>query len=149
MTVLELDECACGQPATRTLGARPYCDECAEEVLAPIRKRVARRDGVGYGEQTGRRRPDWGYSYADLTCNLCGATWTGPMYERCHWCQDALERMQAWQAEMLLDPDLPDAADERYKAACEAWAERLGRGVRSALVTEQQAMAALQRQARR
>ncbi len=150
MTVLTLDEpCACGAPATRTLGAHPYCDECAETVLAPIRKKVAQRDGVGYGEQHGKRRPDWGYSYADLKCNMCGAGWVGPLYERCSWCQDALERMQQWQAEMLLAPDLPDRADDRFTAACEAWAQRLGRGVQSALVTEQQAIGALQREARR
>ncbi len=149
MTVLDLDQCACGQPATRTLGARPYCDECAEQVLAPIRKKVAQRDGVGYGEQHGRRRPDWGYSYADLKCNLCGATWVGPIYERCTWCEDALDRMRQWQAEMLLDPDLPDPDDARYKAACGAWAQRLGRAVNSELVTVQQAIGALQREERR
>ena len=149
MSVVEIENCACGQPATRTLGARPYCDECAEEVLAPIRKRVARRDGVGYGEQAGKARPDWGAGWYDLACNLCAATWVGPLHERCAWCQTALDHMRTWQAEILLDPDLPDADDARYKAACEAWAERLGRGVRSALVTEQQAMAALQREARR
>lgn len=148
MTVVEIENCACGQPATRTLGARPYCDECAEQVLGPIRKRVARRDGVGYGVQTGRRRPDWGFSYADLTCNLCGAAWTGPVYERCSWCEDALDKMRAWQAEMLLDPDLPDRDDVRYPGAAVAWMERLERGVQAGLITDTQALAVCRREAR-
>ena len=149
MTAHDLDTCTCGQPATRTLLARSYCDKCAEQILAPIRKKVALRDGVGFGEQNGKQRPDWGVGYADLQCNLCGATWVGPHWERCTWCQDALDHMRQWQAEILLRPELPDHQDARYVDAADAWAERLARAVRSELVTAQQALAAVQREAGR
>jgi hypothetical protein len=149
VTVLDVEPCACGQPATRTLGATPYCDECAEQVLGPIRQKVAQRDGVGFGEQHGKRRPDWGFSYAELKCNMCGATWVGPLHERCSWCEDALDHMRAWQAEILLRPELPDRDDQRYDDAIQAWCGRLGRGIQAELITEQQAALAVQREARR
>jgi hypothetical protein len=149
VTMLDLGACFCGQPATRTLAAVPYCDPCAEVVLAPIRKKVAQRTGVGYGMQVGRLRPDWGPRFADLECCLCEATWVGPIGEQCSWCADALDNMRAWQAEMLLRPELPDHDDQRYDAAVEAWAGRLGRGIAADLITEPQATAAIQREVRR
>ena len=146
---MTLGACFCGQPATRTLAFVAYCDGCLETILAPIRRRVAERHGIGLGEQHGPLRPDWGPRYADLQCSVCEATWVGPIGESCSWCADALEHMQQWQAEILLAPELPDVDDDRYEAAATAWAERLGRGVAAGLVTPQQAMAALQRESRR
>jgi hypothetical protein len=144
-----LGNCFCGQPATQTLCDIEYCHPCAETILAPIRKQVAQRHGTGFGEQVGPLRPDWGEHYADLQCSVCEAGWVGPIGEPCTWCQDALEHMQQWQAEILLHPDLPDPSDARYEAAAIAWAERVGRGVTAGLVTPQQAIRALEREARR
>lgn len=145
----DLGRCFCGQPASRTLAAVAYCDGCAETVLAPIRRRVAERHGIGFGEQHGPMRPDWGPRFADLECSVCEATWVGPIGEPCSWCRDALEHMQQWQAEILLDPELPDVDDQRYEAAVTAWAERLGRGVKAELISESQMVAAIQREAGR
>jgi hypothetical protein len=146
---LDLGACFCGQPATRTLAAVAYCDACAEVVLAPIRRRVAEHHGIGFGEQHGTLRPDWGPRYAELECCLCEAGWVGPIGEPCSWCTDALDNMRQWQAEILLRPELPDADDDRYEAAVQAWAERLGRGVRAELITESQMVAAISREVRR
>jgi hypothetical protein len=44
MTMLELGACFCGQPATRTLAAVPYCDPCAETVLGRARLHDLRGD---------------------------------------------------------------------------------------------------------
>jgi hypothetical protein len=149
VTMLDLGACFCGQPATRTLAAVAYCHGCAEVVLAPIRRHVAEHHGIGFGLQVGRLRPDWGPRYADLQCCLCEATWVGPIGEQCSWCTEALDNMRAWQAEMLLRPELPDHDDQRYDAAVEAWAGRLGRGIAADLITEPQATAAIQREVRR
>lgn len=141
--------CACGRPATRTIAAVDHCDTCTETILTPLRKKIARSDGVGFGEPTGKMRPDWQPGYAELTCNTCAATWIGPAYERCAWCHTALEHMRAWQAEIVLRPELPDHDDARYQDAAGAWAERLGRAVTAELVTPSQAAAAIAREARR
>ena len=146
---MTLDACFCGRPATRTLAAVGSCDGCLETILAPIRRRVAERHGCGFGEQHGPLRPDWGSRYADLQCSVCEATWVGPIGEPCSWCADALEHMRAWQAEILLAPELPDVDDERYEAAATAWAERLGRGVRAGLISETQMMAVIRREVER
>lgn len=86
MTVLDLNECHCGQPATRLLGARPYCDECAQEILAPIRAKHPSN-----GQQTGPLRPDYGPGWAELTCTTCGYQWVGTIGEPCGRCVERLE----------------------------------------------------------
>jgi hypothetical protein len=102
-----------------------------------------RLDGIGM--QAGPLRPDWGPGWADLQCDRCDATWTGPLGEDCAWCANALERMVTWQAELtLIAPDI-DPADERYDGAMEAWAERLAVAVDAEIITEAQADQAWQR----
>jgi hypothetical protein len=81
MTMLELGACFCGQPATRTLAAVPYCDPCAEVVLAPIRERHPSN-----GQQVGPLRLDYGPGWAELGCTTCGATWVGHIGEPCSSC---------------------------------------------------------------
>lgn len=144
--------CSCGQPATRTLCAVAYCHNCAETILTPIRQRVTAREperepSMGIGYQHGLLRPDHGDGWADLQCDVCGATWVGPLGEDCAYCLRWLELAQKVQREHLLRPELPDVDDERYEAAVEAWAERLGRGIAAELVTETQVTAAIQREA--
>jgi hypothetical protein len=87
--MLDLGASFCGQPATRTLAAVPYCDPCAEVVLAPIRERHP--SAGGNGRQIGPTRDDWGNGYADLQCDCCGATWVGPPGEACSWCVKRLD----------------------------------------------------------
>ena len=86
MSVVEIENCACGQPATRTLGARPYCDECAEDVLAPIRAKHPSN-----GAQVGPLRPDYGKNWAELACATCGMEWVGMIGEPCTRCMERLE----------------------------------------------------------
>lgn len=107
MTVLELDECACGQPATRTLGARPYCDECAEEVLGPIRAKHPSN-----GQQVGPLRQDYGKGWAELACTACGYTWVGMIGEPCGRCMDGLEGTR--KAKLALAP--PPSTNGRQNA---------------------------------
>jgi hypothetical protein len=91
--------CVCGSSAVRTIGAISYCAGCAEALLTPIRRRVAQRDGIGFGEQVGRRRFDYGERYAELGCNVCGASWVGPIGEACIWCERRAERRARWRVE--------------------------------------------------
>jgi hypothetical protein len=94
---------------------------------------------TGNGAQHGPMRPDWAPGFADLQCDQCKATWTGPIGEPCGYCAVALENMRRWQADKLLRPELPDPADRQYDAALRAWIERLARGVESDLITSDQA----------
>ena len=107
------------------------------------------RDVIGHGPQTGPLRPDWGDNWADLACTVCNATWTGPIGEPCAYCEWAIVNMQRWQAELLLEPDLPDRDDQRWANAVDAWADRLARAVDAGLVTAREARHAYERERRR
>jgi hypothetical protein len=101
---------------------------------------------TGIGHQQGPHRLDWGPGWADLKCDQCDATWTGPIGETCGYCTVALENMRRWQTDMLLHPELPDPTDTRYDTAVAAWAKRLVNGVKAELITRQQADNAYQRE---
>jgi hypothetical protein len=94
-----LSRCSCGASPTRTLGSISYCDECAETVLEPIRRSIAERDGIGFGEQIGPLRPDWGRRWALLGCVQCDASWVGPIGESCWWCKRRQQLSARWRAE--------------------------------------------------
>lgn len=104
---------------------------------------------TGVGRQRGALRPNWGASWADLACDRCGATWTGPIDEACAYCAIAEARLVGYQAEILLHPELPDIDDVRRACAVEAWGERLARGVHAGIVKPTQAAHAYEREKRR
>jgi hypothetical protein len=104
---------------------------------------------TGHGAQHGPMRPDWAPGFADLQCDQCKATWTGPIGEPCGYCAVALENMRRWQAEKLLRPELPDPADTRRPAAIVAWARRLAVAVKAGHITRTHADAAYQRERQR
>jgi hypothetical protein len=99
--MLDLGACFCGQPATRTLAAVPYCDPCAEVVLAPIRERHPSN-----GQQVGPLRPDYGPGWAELGCTTCGATWVGHIGEPCSWCLERLDEPRRERLRLAPPPSL-------------------------------------------
>lgn len=101
-------------------------------------------DGIGYGDQVGPLRPDWGDGWADLRCDVCGATWTGEIGEVCGYCLRWIELANEVQRRVLLHPDLPD--DARRKRAQIAWVDRLAEAVRADIVTEREALTAIRRE---
>jgi hypothetical protein len=101
VTMLDLGACFCGQPATRTLAAVPYCDPCAEVVLAPIRERHPSN-----GQQVGPLRPDYGPGWAELGCTTCGATWVGHIGEPCSWCLERLDEPRRERLRLAPPPSL-------------------------------------------
>lgn len=101
---------------------------------------------TGIGIQHGPQRPDWAPGWADLQCDQCDATWTGPIGETCGYCATNLTNMRQWQADKLLRPELPDPDDTRYVAAVTAWAQRLATAVKADLITRQHAETAYQRE---
>jgi hypothetical protein len=101
VTMLDLGACFCGQPATRTLAAVPYCDPCAEVVLAPIRERHPSN-----GQQVGPLRPDYGPGWAELGCTTCGATWVGRIGDTCGWCIKALDEPRTSKLRLAPPPDV-------------------------------------------
>lgn len=100
---------------------------------------------AGTGRQQGPLRPDWGPGWADLECDECAATWTGPLDEPCPWCDIAEERQRQWQGELLLAVELPDPHATNYTAAVTGWAARLRRGIEADIITEPQARRAWER----
>jgi hypothetical protein len=50
----------------------------------------------GHGRQIGGLRPEMGEGFAQLKCDACSATWTGPPNEPCEYCApDAHDRRMA------------------------------------------------------
>ena len=84
-----------------------------------------------------------------LACNACAATWVGLPGEPCDWCQEALERQQGYQADLLLQPPDVDRDDANYETRMEAWVERMIVGVEADLITQQQADRAWHRATRK
>jgi len=74
-----------------------------------------------------------------LACNACNATWVGIPGDPCTWCQEALERQQGYQAELLLTPPDVDPTDTRYDDRMRGWADRMAVGVKAGLITTKQA----------
>jgi hypothetical protein len=103
----------------------------------------------GTGQQTGPLRPDWGPNWADLQCDQCDATWTGPIGEPCHYCTLTIERMRRWQTQLTLKPPDIHPDDTRYPAALHAWGQRLHRAITAQLITHTQARNTYQREANR
>ncbi len=84
-----------------------------------------------------------------LTCNACAATWVGIPGDPCTWCQEALDRQQDYQAELLLKPPEVDRDDANYDDRMRGWIERMKVGAQAGLITEKQAETAWQRTQRR
>lgn len=140
--------CLCPRPSEHRIARREYCAAHASAILDAIRERVIVAESLsGVGVQSGRLRPDHGPGCAELTCSSCGAGWVGRLLAPCPWCELAGERLIAHQARMLLHPTLPDRGDSRRRAALEAWAERLVRGVSAELITRAEAIGAWRREA--
>jgi hypothetical protein len=97
---------------------------------------------AGHGYQCGPLRPDWGEGWADLRCDVCAATWVGPIGEPCEWCIRLAEDLCRWQAETVLRPpdDIdPDMHPTELRRRRDAWAQRLLVAVEAGLVSRQQA----------
>lgn len=80
-----------------------------------------------------------------LACNACGATWVGIIGEPCSWCEDALERQQGYQIDLLLTPPDVDPDDGNHDNRMEGWQDRMFIGIEAGLITEQQARTAWDR----
>lgn len=93
----------------------------------------------GIGCQHGPLRPDWGPGWADLQCDVCQATWTGPIGEDCEYCHRWHELALETQRTVLLWPELPDPESDRYPPAIKAWAERLAQAVIAEIITQREA----------
>lgn len=107
----------------------------------------------------------------DLCCDACGATWVGHEGTQCDWCFAASRDPRLEQRRVLLFPPWlhSDAGDPRYDAlgaidqaiwrhtrgqcgdvdSRRGWGERLARAVMAGLITEAEALAALDRVERR
>ena len=78
----------------------------------------------------------------DRCCAACGATWVGPVGERCWWCQRALENLIAAQRTVVLmepEVDVLDAHDKEIRQAADAWAARLAVAIQADLVSAHEA----------
>jgi len=87
----------------------------------------------------GIARPEYGPAIYDLQCQICEATWSGIPGDPCWWCERSIEIQLEHQAELLLTPPDVDRDDINYEAKMRGWSERLARGVKAEIITEQQA----------
>jgi hypothetical protein len=129
---------------------------------------IEREPVQGFGRQTGPLRPDWGDGWAELECDVCQATWTGPIGEPCEYCHLWHQRALETQRQQLLYPDhlQTSAGDPRYdNLSCDesrqvwdatrgqrrgadsivAWTRRLADAVQAELITPRQAEQAMRR----
>lgn len=130
----------CGNPGVRNVAAKGYCAHHLHVLYATFGPEAWVDGGVGL--QSGRACPEYGPLEYELTCCCCGATWTGIPGDACHWCRRAIEIQIDHQIDLLLTPPDVDPDDITFDAKIEAWAERLARGIKSGLITKQQAEAA-------
>lgn len=134
----------CTTAAIRTLGAEALCPEHVEAVLAPIRARVLTEESnTGSGRQVGPLEENWGEQWSVLRCDQCGASWGGRDGDACTWCYARAELLIVEQRRLVLRRPGIDPNDARAEAANIAWAERLGRAVKSGLLDRRTALAAL------
>jgi hypothetical protein len=120
---------------------------------------------IGTGRQRGPLRLDYGPTWADLECDVCGATWVGELDDPCGWCEDRAARDLQDVRRAILWPDWSIPQGERYDdlseldrlvwdttrgirrgAAVEhAWAERLRQAVEAGIITPAEAEAVINR----
>lgn len=116
--------------------------------------------GVNGRGRAGFARPEYGNNVHDLACDVCGASWCGFDGDPCDWCRKSLQRLlEAQRAELLAPAWLAVDHGPRYDqlgpddravwdrtrgqmsgaGSMVTWIARLGRAVRSGLVTETEA----------
>jgi hypothetical protein len=118
-----------------------WCESCWSE----IRDRVILPEGFDGVGRAIAPRLDWGEQFHDLECDQCEAEWVGRDGEQCQFCAGLYARLLAEQKQLVLRPELPDAADPRRSSAERAWAERLATSVTAGIVSERDARWALER----
>lgn len=122
---------ACGEAGWRNLGAKGFCQRHLAELLATFDPSVF---AVGFGVPVGPMRPGHGPTACDLECVCCGAEFVGEPLVSCAYCETSLERMIAWQAEIVSTPPDVDPDDWRFPAAMRAWAQRLATAVDAGII---------------
>lgn len=77
---------------------------------------------TGRGHQVGTLRPKLGDGYAQLQCDACAATWTGPPGEVCEYCApDAHDRrMAAERRRVEIAEQLERDAEQEHQRALAA-----------------------------
>jgi hypothetical protein len=93
----------------------------------------------------GAARPDHGPDQFDLCCARCEATWVGPEWEACWWCERALENQIAAQRTIVMsEPDDDLATNEaELQRVAKAWTARLAVAVTAGFVTKKEAESVL------
>ena len=133
----------CGAPGVKNLGTSGHCSQHLADLYRSFDPAVFKVNGIGL--QSGVMRPDFGPTAAELECVACDATWTGPIGERCPYCDRHRELLLRYQAELVLTPPEIEPDAGRYDSAMAAWARQLAHAVTAEIVTEQDARRALER----
>lgn len=103
----------------------------------------------GHGYQVGPLRPDWGPQWADLACDACGATWTGPIGEPCWYCARARQLMLDHQAAATLTPPDVEPDDIGYTTAVGAWLDRMTIAAEAGIIARDELRRAWDKETRR
>jgi hypothetical protein len=101
-------------------------------LLAPIRERVDARDGwvepiTRDGVRYLHHAPTHGVGMWWMECNVCGATWVGPVEDECGWCLRRYLRAMTDERVALLTRRPHETQGE--------WAARLVGGLRRGVIS--------------
>jgi len=122
----------CGVAADVLLGTQAWCHECAEAFLAPIREKVALRQGL---VRRLYKAPGHGPGMWYLECQTCEATWVGEPHEACQWCIERTQRLVEDQRSLLLKPPA--------ETSSVTWARQLAHAQAAGIITEAEAHSAI------
>jgi len=128
--------CKCSTMAVRTLGAYAYCHEHAEAILEPCRQGVGARYGLARRIKPSEDGGWW------LICQMCEASWVGAQGDDCPWCMKRYEMLQEETRNHLLEPSWLNTENA---GSVRMWKHRLGRAVKSGLITDADARKAIQK----
>jgi len=111
-------ECiGCGKPAIRTLGTNPYCHDCAESFLAPLRERYKPLDLTNAVidrelDESEYKDFDVDIKMFHMHCVTCQARWIGDGYTICKWCNERDARKREYAATDVLFPSDDELYDD-------------------------------------
>lgn len=122
----------CSLAGVRNVGTRGYCASHLSDLYKLLGSGPVGLSGIAV--QSGRLRPEFGNSYADVRCDTCNATWVGVIGSPCAWCARHHQILVLEQRRSLLR--IPDTTDER---ALLAWRSLLQNAVRAGVLDRQEA----------
>jgi hypothetical protein len=103
--------------SVRTLGTIPYCFQCAESFLAPLRHQYKPMDLMHAVidrelDESEHKEFDFDIKMFHMHCVTCQARWIGDGYTNCKWCAERDARKREYEAKDVLFPSDDELYDD-------------------------------------